>query len=159
MTQHDETPTGKTRRVELIRSVFRLKGLPLFRGLNSERLLAISETVTEMEAPAGATLGAEGEEARFVYILVDGEAEALHRGSRIHAYGPGDLLGELSITEAGTHPLTIRTRTKARLLRMSRYDFRELLDVVPELSMNAIGLMTNRLREALDCLRPYQKPG
>ncbi|MBL6974635.1 MAG: cyclic nucleotide-binding domain-containing protein [Deltaproteobacteria bacterium] len=159
MTDGVDRPTGKTRRVELVKGVFRLKGLPLFKGLNSERLLSVSEAVTQVSFPAGQVVCTEGEEARFVYILVDGEAEALRDGHPVVSYRSGDIMGELSITEEGTHPLTVRIMADATLLRMTRYDFRELLDVVPELSMNVIAVLTDRLRDALNLLKPYSKSG
>lgn len=159
MTDGMDRPTGKTRRVELVKGVFRLKGLPLFKGLNSERLLSVSEAVTQESVATGKVICTEGEEARFVYILVDGKAEALRDGHRVASYQSGDIMGELSITETGTHPLTVRILADASVLRMTRYDFRELLDVVPELSMNVIAVLTDRLRDALNLLRPYSKSG
>ena len=71
--------------------------------------------------------------------------------------GPGDVIGEISLLENIPRTATVRATQDARLLKISRTNFREILERNPSAALAVLVTMTHRLRNTETMLRQSEK--
>jgi CRP-like cAMP-binding protein len=119
------------RRLEL------LAGVPAFSHLPDPVLEDLASRLTEERfRPAGRVV-VEGDTDDRLYLIVEGRAEASTIGPSgvvpLATLGPGELLGELSLLEAGSsRQATVTAVEPLILLSLRATDFRLALDAHPE---------------------------
>jgi sigma-B regulation protein RsbU (phosphoserine phosphatase) len=127
--------------------------IPLFAGLPSAELTHLAETLQPREFEAGALLIREGESDEHFYILLGGQAEVIKAlgtsDERLLAVRPqGSLFGEMSLFDPrGYHTASVRARTVAHTLEMTRQDFDRLLHRYPKLAYDMMRQMSQRLED------------
>ena len=102
------------------------------------------------EHPAGEIIFREGDEARKMYLVVEGSV-SVEKGDGPDAYvlailGPGDFLGEMALFSGGTRSATARTMSSCSLLGLSLDDFESRMKDDTELSLFILQLMILRHR-------------
>src|SRR6056297_642237 len=70
-----------------------------FRGLSNEALVDLEWCLIPKEFPAGSKLLLQGEQARGLYLILEGSVDIVdtHTGERIDCDGAGSVLGEMSL--------------------------------------------------------------
>jgi CRP-like cAMP-binding protein len=116
-----------------------LKHIPLLSKLTLEQCLLISNRLELFEAKAGEIIFHLGEIGDTFYILESGQVEILApdvRGQQsvINRLGPGDFFGEIALLRAVPRTATVRATCAARLLRLSREAFDEVLRRYPSIA-------------------------
>jgi hypothetical protein len=81
----------------------------------SKRLMREGKKPKYRKLKEGATLVNQGETGDEMFLLLDGVLEAEVNGEVVGQMGPGALLGERALIEAGTRTATLRALTKARV--------------------------------------------
>jgi CRP-like cAMP-binding protein len=109
-----------------------LATVPLLDGIEAGELNELARVMRQREVPAGKVLWREGEEASAMLLIVEGLVSVeLHlpgdRTVELSTVGPGEMLGELPMLDAGRHSATARVVEPARLLSLSRADFAALV--------------------------------
>ena len=104
-----------------------LRNIGLFGALSDEVLAHLAATLSVATPDAGTLVFKEGEEARDMFVLVNGEMEVLkqsHRGidARVAMLGPGDWFGEMSILDVQKRSATVRALAPSRLVRITAQD-------------------------------------
>jgi len=108
-----------------------LREIGLFGALSDELLdHLITQLKTKRVAP-GEAVFREGEPAREMYVVLDGEVEVVKksrkgREARVAILGPSDCFGEMSIIDMQPRSATVRALGPARLLRISTEDMDSL---------------------------------
>jgi CRP-like cAMP-binding protein len=122
-----------------------LKGIPLFAGLEDETLQRILACANEVDVPAGQLLVQPGLEGSGFFVIEDGTV-LVEMPKRKAELGPGECFGELALlTPEAVRTARVRTKTDARLLAISRYDFRSLLESEPKLALSMLETVATRL--------------
>jgi DNA-binding SARP family transcriptional activator/CRP-like cAMP-binding protein len=110
-----------------------LKRIPLFSSLSRKDAKFLAQIAKELELPSETILLKEGELGNRLYIIAEGELEI------IKAFGTpdeiilrvcyvGEPIGEMSLLNpGGTRSATVRAKTAARLIEISRADFESFL--------------------------------
>jgi CRP/FNR family transcriptional regulator, cyclic AMP receptor protein len=131
--------------------------IPIFGGLSEQFLERIAEAGTVGELPAGVALISEGEPARSLFVVYEGELEICKLGGhgsevRLAVLGPGDCLGEMSLIDIQPRSATARTLTPALLFRLGHTEIGKLYRSHPEvytlLVLNIAREISRRLRAA-----------
>jgi CRP/FNR family cyclic AMP-dependent transcriptional regulator len=133
-----------------------LARIPIFGGLPDEALQRIIEVGSVIEQPAGTQLCAEGELAKCVYVVLEGELEIRKRGTggdiRLAVLRAGDCVGEMSLIDIQPRSATVRTLTRSWLFRLDHAEIGKLHrshgDVYLMLVMNIAREISRRLRRA-----------
>ncbi len=104
-----------------------LREIALFGALSDEILHYLCGTLKVCHIGVGETVFREGDSAKHVYIVLEGEMEVLRkskqgRDQRIAILGPGDVFGEMSVIDIQRRSATIRALAPSRLLSMSTED-------------------------------------
>jgi CRP-like cAMP-binding protein len=137
-----------------------LASVPLFAGREQADLLALAELLRRRTVTEGDVLWAQGDQARELLLIVEGEVAVSvpapgGRTVEIGTVGPGAVLGEIGALE-GEHTMTARASTATTVLALSRYDFAALLSRPDassfELKRRLATQFTVRLRNQLERL-------
>ena len=104
-----------------------LREIGLFGALSDEVLQHLSSTLRTMRAAPGDTIFREGEPAREMYVVLEGEIEVVKksrrgRDMRVAILGPSDCFGEMSIIDMQNRSASVRSLAPSRLLRMASDD-------------------------------------
>jgi CRP-like cAMP-binding protein len=135
-----------------------LAGSPLLEGRDEHDLVQLARAMRGRRVAAGDVLWTEGDEARELLFVLDGEVgvELGAPGGRtveIARVGSGGVLGEVGLLEGGTHTMTVRAIEPTGLLALSRHDFAALLNRPDpssfELKRRLASQFTVRLRNQL----------
>ncbi len=112
-------------------SAAQLREIGLFGALSDEILEHLIAHLSTMRVSPGDVVFREGDPAREMYVVLDGEVEVLKksrrgREARVAMLGPDDCFGEMSIIDMQPRSATVRALGPARLLRISTEDMDSL---------------------------------
>lgn len=113
-----------TRRSEPPVTIAQLREVGLFGALSDELLEHLVSTLHVVTCMPGEAVFKEGDPAREMYLVLDGEIEVLKksrrgRETRVAILGPNDCFGEMSIIDMQPRSATVRALGPARLLKIS----------------------------------------
>ncbi len=135
-----------------------LAGFPLFEGWERADLVELARAVRRRTVRRGEVLWRQGDEAREMVFIVEGAVGASLRvagGGAVaigHA-GPGEMIGEISLIDGGTHTMSVAVTQAATVLVLGQRDFATLLNrqypTAFSLKRRLAELFTGRLRNQL----------
>ncbi len=104
---------------------------PLFRELEAEALRALAARAVARRFRKGELLFAAGDEARGLYVIVDGAVRAFREsaGGReqvIHVERAGATVAEVPVFDDGVYPSSVAAETDSTLLFIDKRDVRNL---------------------------------
>jgi CRP/FNR family transcriptional regulator, cyclic AMP receptor protein len=109
----------------------------LFR--HSEELQSVS---------AGETIFQEGEVAKTMYAVEEGEVDLVQDGKVIETVGPGGIFGELALIDHGPRSATAVAKTDAKVVPIVEARFIFLVQQSPRFSLEVMRIMARRLRHS-----------
>jgi CRP-like cAMP-binding protein len=122
-----------------------IRRAPLFSHCSRKELEAIASIADEIDLPKNKTLIREGERGREFFIILDGAAEVSRNDEKVNTLGPGDFLGEIALLTHVPRTATVTTVEPTRALVITGPDFRSLLRRVPEIQVNVLEALAQRL--------------
>jgi len=116
--------TPGQRRTDPAVTTAQLREVGLFGALSDEFLEHLVDTLEVRRILPGDTVFREGDPAREMYVVLDGEIEVLKksrrgRETRVAILGPNDCFGEMSIIDMQPRSATVRALGPARILKIS----------------------------------------
>ncbi|MGI9048583.1 MAG: Crp/Fnr family transcriptional regulator, partial [Rubrobacteraceae bacterium] len=142
-----------------------LREVPLFEGLDDERLQWVLERGEERRVAAGEINRREGEPAEHLYVILEGELRIMKRANGgetvIDVFGPGTFFAEVSLLAGKPFLATGRALTDLRMFLMPEDVFRKLLATHSAFSDTVLKALAGRIhilqsvaaqRERLDSL-------
>ena len=135
----------------------RLREVGVFGGMSDDMLENLLRMLQPMRVATGECVFREGEAAREMYVLLEGELEVLKksrkgRETRVAILGPSDCFGEMSIIDLQPRSATVRALSPVHLLRVSTEDmdaiYRTDLKAYAMLVLNIARDISRRLRVA-----------
>lgn len=137
----------------------RLRTIGLFGGIAQSTLESLCEALSLTEVQPGERVVQEGEAARSLYVVLDGELEVQKRAApagpdvRVALLGPDDWFGEMSLLDVQPRSATVTCVAPAVLLRITHQEvdrllYRADLKSYTLLLMNIARELSRRLRVA-----------
>ena len=135
-----------------------LTTVPLLEGREQADLVALARVMRRRTVPEGEILWHQGDYAREMVVIVDGEVSASLRvtGDRtveIGRSGPGEIVGVIGLLDGEGHATSVRVTETATVLALGRLDFTALLagqhPSAFRLKRRLASLLTARLRDQL----------
>jgi CRP-like cAMP-binding protein len=123
-----------------------LAEVPIFSGLTKKELTAIAKAAKEVDHRQGAVLAREGDTGVGFFLILDGVAEVLVGGHHVRDMSRGDFFGEISLLEGGPRTATVRAATSMRLLALTQWVFKRLVEQNPNIASKMLKIMAQRLR-------------
>jgi CRP-like cAMP-binding protein len=131
---------------------------PLLRGLPPEAIDEVVARATEKELATGGTLFREGEAASSSYLVMKGRVKLTQVGADgnevlLRFAGPRETVAVLALFEGESYPVTAQAAVESLLLAWHRDVLQDLFRRHPTLAVNAMRLLSARLREVQERFR------
>ena len=108
-----------------------LKNIPIFQELTRKEILEVDELLHERVYEKGEIVFEEGDLGHGIFIIVSGKvrADSSHDLLKIAnlEFGPGELLGELSLFDEAPRPATVVAIERTVALALFQAEFTSLL--------------------------------
>lgn len=116
----------------------RLRGVALFESLDDARLDALASRSQVVSLPAQRQLLRQGERGEELYVIDSGAVHVTaSRGGHdvlLDQLDPGDVLGEIGALTGEPRTASVRTATRATLIRLDRRALLDAMDADPVLA-------------------------
>jgi MFS family permease len=97
-----------------------LRLVPMLQPLPMPVMDHLARNLVHTDAPAGATVLAQGDEGHRFYVVADGEADVFGDGSYIRTLGRGDSFGEIALLRDVPRTAEVRAKTALSLYALDR---------------------------------------
>src|SRR6185503_9752480 len=127
----------------------------LFGGLDEKELRALGERAVEQQLARGEILFTAGEEARGLFVIVEGALRAFResldgREQVIHVERAGATIAEVPMFDDGAYPSTVAAEEDSIVLFIDKRDVRNLCLSHPSIALAARKLLAGRLRRCAE---------
>lgn len=138
-----------------IEKVAALKRTLLFKELDDATLTLLAARAVPRHYRKGEVLFVAGEEARGLFVIVDGSVRAFResadgREQVIHVERAGATIAEVPVFDDGTYPSTVAAEVDTTTLFLDKRDVRELCLQHPEIPLAAVRVLASRLRHCAE---------
>jgi CRP-like cAMP-binding protein len=111
-----------------------------------------SDWQDQVECSKGEVIFKQGDAADFLYVVLEGEVEMMLGNEPLGAELPGGAFGEMALLDARRGASAIALRP-SRLARITRDQFRGLIQQDPDIALHMMAVIANRLRVANALMR------
>jgi len=130
-----------------------IQPIDLFRGLTEVEIQRIYSHLRSRYFEQGDLLLQEQDLGEVAYVIKEGYVRvetSLPDGSRtlLTILGPGEIVGELSLVDLLGRSATVVAHESTTVLVFDRATFWDLLQTMPTMTYNLVGLLSRRLRIA-----------
>ncbi|MGA1869823.1 MAG: Crp/Fnr family transcriptional regulator [bacterium] len=129
-----------------------LSDIPLFNGLHREHLKNLSSILIKKTFKPGEVIFLEKSESIGFYIIVSGRVKIYKLSSDgkeqiLQFFNSGNPIGEVSVFTGEPFPANAEAVEPSTLLFCPRYSFISLIKNDPTLSLNMLGILSQRLQK------------
>jgi len=134
-----------------------VKKAPLFTALDDVSAASLRASMTVVKLSRGQVLFKEGKAGDSLFIVVDGKLKLGitsndGRENLLSILGPGDMFGELSLFDPGPRTATATAVVDSKLLALAHDQVIGWIKEHPQVSLQLLGRLAQRLRKANDVL-------
>ena len=136
-----------------------LRQVPLFESLDNEAADELCQLLTSIDSKAGAFLFRHGEQGDAMYIIEQGKVRICVQTLDGHQFtltelGRGDFFGEMALLLDGQRrSADARVAEDAQLAVLSREHFLSFMRSSPDVALEMLTALANRLRQTDELLR------
>ncbi|MCZ7646002.1 MAG: mechanosensitive ion channel family protein [Planctomycetota bacterium] len=120
----------------------------LFRSLTPEECDALADRLQPAPFSPGTVLTREGDEAHWLYIVIDGQADVVvgapGQSKHLSTLGPGQVFGEWGLMTGEPRRASVIARGHGLCMRLDKDAFKEVLARRPELAEEFSRLLAER---------------
>lgn len=133
-------------RMDLIEKVFLLQKIDLLQDARSSHLALLASIAEDVDVDAGTVLIRQGEPTDALYVVVEGTVDLLGVTDHKIEATQGTAFGTWALIDEAPSLVTATVREPARLLRITRSDFYDLLADHSELALGLLQGLARRVR-------------
>lgn len=126
-----------------------LRRVPLFAGVEPSKLKLLAFTSDRVSYNAGQTLFNQGDEGDAAYVILSGTADILVNSAagpiKVAEAEPNSIVGEIAILCDVSRTATVRATSQLETLRIRKEDFLRLLKEFPEMTVEILRVLADRL--------------
>jgi CRP/FNR family transcriptional regulator, cyclic AMP receptor protein len=135
-----------------------LRQVPLFESLDNEAADELCQLLTSIDSKAGAFLFRHGEQGDAMYIIEQGKVRICVQTLDGHQFtltelGRGDFFGEMALLDGQHRSADALVSEDARLAVLSREHFLSFMRSNPNVALEMLTALVNRLRHTDELLR------
>jgi CRP-like cAMP-binding protein len=124
-----------------------LRNVSLFQSCSQKDLEKIAKAGDEITMPAGSLIVDQGQTGREAFIVLEGSVSVKRNGKKLGSFGPGTVVGELSLLDHGPRTATVTCDTDCQLLLLDQRHFMAVVDDVPALAHKLLASLAGRIRD------------
>ncbi|MFO7600409.1 MAG: cyclic nucleotide-binding domain-containing protein, partial [Candidatus Desulfacyla sp.] len=145
-------PTDLTDEIDPVLRMLHLKKVGIFQGLSVGELAAIGIMCKVVSYGAEEVVIREGEAGDTLYLIFEGDVsvikgEGLEKFSQIAVMTAGDYFGEMALIDDAPRSATVKTKTKARFMILTKRDFGRIAREHPPIGLNICKALSRRIRD------------
>jgi CRP/FNR family cyclic AMP-dependent transcriptional regulator len=126
-----------------------LATVPLFAGLEKKDLRSLARSMKVVDFPAGHVLIQQGSGGfGGMGIVLSGSCSVVVGDKVVDRIGPGQVFGEMSLIDDRPRSASVITEEPTRAAELSTWDFRARIKENPEIAINLLRTLSERLRAA-----------
>jgi len=134
-----------------------VRNAPLFTALDEASAATLRASMTGVKLSRGQTLFKEGDAGDQLFVVVYGKLKLGTtsndgRENLLSILGPGDMFGELSLFDPGPRTATATAVVDSKLLALANDQVIGWVKEHPQVSLQLLGRLAQRLRKANDVL-------
>jgi CRP/FNR family cyclic AMP-dependent transcriptional regulator len=143
-------------------NIERLRQVPLFHSLHDAQLEALLDAAHVCVYPQDAAVVQQGQrideaqDGDSLYVILDGRVRVVRTvdGSErlLAELGPGEFFGEMSLLDGKPRSATVVAEDDSQCLVLPRWSLLRIVRRDPEVAINLLTVMSERLRNTLDML-------
>lgn len=126
-----------------------LQQVPLFAGVSPAKLKLLAFTSERVIYRAGDVLFQQGDIGDSAVVILSGEADVVVDGAngpiKVAEMGANAIVGEIAILCDIARTATVIARTEIEALRISKENFLKLLSDFPEMTIEVMRVLAQRL--------------
>jgi CRP/FNR family transcriptional regulator, cyclic AMP receptor protein len=135
-----------------------LRQVPLFGSLDDEAASEVCSLLESLDRKGGSLLFRAGDEGDAMYLIERGKVRIYVRAKEGHEVtltelGRGDFFGEMALLDGKPRSADARVVENARLAVLSREHFVSFVRSNPNVALEMLTALTNRLRQTDELLR------
>ncbi|HEX2270601.1 MAG TPA: DUF1003 domain-containing protein [Pyrinomonadaceae bacterium] len=135
-----------------------LRSVPLFGSLDDDAATELRNLLTEKVVPQNTRLFSQGEKGDSMYLIESGRVRISIRDDdkqelTLAELAQGDFFGEMAIIDGRQRSADARVLEDARLAILSRDDFLRFVRTKPDVALEMLSALTDRLRRTDELLR------
>ncbi len=135
-----------------------LRQASIFSDMDDTELAAMRGVMDEHTFVPGQNIIREGEEGKFVYVIVAGSADIFIADASgqelfLEKIGPGGLFGEMSMLSGKPRMVGVRAIDQVRTLALDRNEFHDVLMKHPHAAIDVLTVVSRRLYTTDQLLR------
>ena len=128
-----------------------LETVPLFSGLSAESLAEIEQHSSVKSFRKNAIIISQDDESYSLYVILSGRVKVFVSGEDgreavLNHQGAGDYFGDLALIDKQPRVASVMATEASKFMIISRQDFLTCLSRNPEIAINLIKPMTQRMR-------------
>jgi CRP-like cAMP-binding protein len=120
----------------------------MFANCSQRELHTVARAVREVDHKAGTEIAREGEPGIGLFIITQGSATVSIGGRKKGSIKPGEFFGEIALLDGGPRTATVTADTDVKLLGLTEWVFRGLVQEHPSIAVKTLQAMAARLRNA-----------
>jgi len=124
-----------------------LRNVSLFQGCSTKELEKIATASDEITMAAGSLIVDQGQTGREAFVVLNGTVTVKRNGKKVGSFGPGTVVGELSLLDHGPRTATVICETDCELLLLDQRHFIGVIDDVPALAHKLLATLAGRIRD------------
>ena len=141
--------------------------IPIFDSLDSAELRILSKYLNTVEAKRGEFIFKEGDRGDYVCFVVEGALDVIKSNDQgqhvvISTLSKGRSIGEMSLLDNFPRSASVRARTKATFITLSRDSFESICEDHPRIGIKIVRgvarLLSLGLRKTSSRLADYMLP-
>ena len=140
-----------------------LRSIPLFARVAPSQLKLIAFTSERLTFPAGRELFHQGDEGDVAYIVLDGSADVIldtpDGELTVARLGRNDIIGEMAILMDAPRTATVRAASELVTLSITKDMFFRMIGEFPEIAVEVMRVLAQRLDATTARLRDARGEG
>jgi CRP/FNR family transcriptional regulator, cyclic AMP receptor protein len=135
-----------------------LRSVPLFASLDDDAATELRSLLREKTVPQNTALFNQGDQGNAMYLIESGRVRISIRDEdeqelTLAELAQGDFFGEMSIIDGRQRSADARVLEEARLAVLPRDDFLRFVRTKPDIALEMLSALTDRLRRTDELLR------
>lgn len=136
----------------IVEKVVLLQNVEVFSEVPSEQLTFLASIAEEIECLAGDVIFKEDDPADALYLVLDGKVGLKRNGKEIKQAGSQNSFGTWALFEDETRVVTATVIENARLLKIDRGEFVDLLADNVQVTQGVLKTLVKKVRGIMDKL-------
>jgi CRP-like cAMP-binding protein len=136
--------------LNIIEKVIALEAVDLLKNLSPDQLSRIASIAKEVRYGPGRVIVSPDKALDALYVILDGGVSLSRDNIELHIAKQNEVLGTWALFDPEPMNVTAKTVEDARLLRIGRDDFYDLLSDNSEITASIFSMLVKRFRQLVE---------